>query len=674
MQDRDVVEVRVHGVSGTPPQDLLDRPNVVLLDGDARAGFYRSANPDDIGDRYVSRPGASIGDFDGPYLEGYAWGGLTSGSAWRSLWLLLLPFSLLNVAPRLRPADPPTRLEGRRSRRLYLLWLLGRWLALCSTAVFVMAFIGVGMDLTGYQCAPVGTLHGRSAVGRRHPVRPHRVAPISRRRARAAARPRAAVAHRRADDRPLRGRRRARHARRTARERTRAARAEVALDVAERASGAQAAGSASADRGRHGRRVRGRRRWTDGCTSSASSSVSVRRYSRLVAVAIESFTAPYESRGWTIASLVCWLALLGAGAAEGIRLAFVADKPAVATTVAIARVHGGTECVPARRRRRACPATRAPRCGCCSPSWACCSCCWSSCGARPARLAQPKDFGERGPSAGHGGLRHLGAVGDGGVHGCGVHRGRLPVRRRLAAQPITRFRVRPTSATLQPYFSYPEVIVDAGTAYAVAVAFAALVLIGVRHLRRDPPGARARHEPADRARRRRRPTTAATGPTATRKRRKAILRAMWLGGIVDIGGRPIVLLMVAGAVMSEIVGVLFVPRARLRCLCSHRLVARRHAASASSRYATWKLLGAYAVVLTLIGLVVLGYYAFRKQSLRRSVGILWDLASFWPRLVPSARCAVLRRAGGARSGRARAPARQQRVRRRCWPRTAKAPC
>ena len=122
MQDRDVVEVRVHGVSGTPPQDLLDRPNVVLLDGDARAGFYRSANPDDISDRFVSRPGASIADLEGPYLEGYAWGGLTSGSAWRSLWLLLLPFSLLNVAPRMRPADPPTDSKGA-GPRLYLLWL-----------------------------------------------------------------------------------------------------------------------------------------------------------------------------------------------------------------------------------------------------------------------------------------------------------------------------------------------------------------------------------------------------------------------------------------------------------------------------------------------------------------------------------------------------------------------
>ena len=32
MQDRDVVEVRVHGVSGTPPQEALKRVNQLLCD------------------------------------------------------------------------------------------------------------------------------------------------------------------------------------------------------------------------------------------------------------------------------------------------------------------------------------------------------------------------------------------------------------------------------------------------------------------------------------------------------------------------------------------------------------------------------------------------------------------------------------------------------------------
>ena len=47
-----------------------------------------------------------------------------------------------------------------------------------------------------------------------------------------------------------------------------------------------------------------------------------------------------------IASLVCRLALLGAGAAEGFRFAFLADKPSVATTVAIADFTPGPYGVP----------------------------------------------------------------------------------------------------------------------------------------------------------------------------------------------------------------------------------------------------------------------------------------------------------------------------------------
>jgi len=36
-----VVELRVHGVSGTPPEELLDRQLVRQVAGDKIAGFYR---------------------------------------------------------------------------------------------------------------------------------------------------------------------------------------------------------------------------------------------------------------------------------------------------------------------------------------------------------------------------------------------------------------------------------------------------------------------------------------------------------------------------------------------------------------------------------------------------------------------------------------------------------
>jgi hypothetical protein len=41
MIERRVVELRVHGVSGTPPGELLDRPLVRQVAGDGITGFYR---------------------------------------------------------------------------------------------------------------------------------------------------------------------------------------------------------------------------------------------------------------------------------------------------------------------------------------------------------------------------------------------------------------------------------------------------------------------------------------------------------------------------------------------------------------------------------------------------------------------------------------------------------
>jgi hypothetical protein len=36
-----VTELRIHGVSGTPPADSLNDPNVTCVSGDPTAGFYR---------------------------------------------------------------------------------------------------------------------------------------------------------------------------------------------------------------------------------------------------------------------------------------------------------------------------------------------------------------------------------------------------------------------------------------------------------------------------------------------------------------------------------------------------------------------------------------------------------------------------------------------------------
>lgn len=139
------VELRVHGVSGTLPtaHDMLGRQDVEPVAGDRTAGFYRRA---------VAEPSSS-----GTVLEAYSWGNLTSGGASRALWLLLLPFMLVNVAVWMRP-EPAA---GARGRRLDAITeSLVRLFGLSLTATITLAAIGVGVDLGGWQCAGPGRTCG----------------------------------------------------------------------------------------------------------------------------------------------------------------------------------------------------------------------------------------------------------------------------------------------------------------------------------------------------------------------------------------------------------------------------------------------------------------------------------------------------------------------------------
>lgn len=140
------IELRVHGVSGSPPESLLNRPLVSQVGGDHIAGFYRPRLP---AERTDDRPHPFLPARDGaPELEGYNWGGLTSGSPGRALWLFLLPFTLINMAPRARPL-PAHDNEGLR----YLTWLFSRWIALCLTLMLVATAAGIGVNLAGWQCS-----------------------------------------------------------------------------------------------------------------------------------------------------------------------------------------------------------------------------------------------------------------------------------------------------------------------------------------------------------------------------------------------------------------------------------------------------------------------------------------------------------------------------------------
>ncbi|MDI5972071.1 hypothetical protein POF50_022490 [Streptomyces sp. SL13] len=149
------LELLVHGVGGVTPQEMLDDPRLVRVAGDATAGLYR--RPADLDAE--SRPAARSGR---PVQEAYSWSGLTSGNASRALWLLLLPFMIVNLAHWMRPPAPPVR-DGGPGTRERLYDVLVRLLALSLTVLFVAGACEIAMDLIAWQCGGSQVCSGHTA-------------------------------------------------------------------------------------------------------------------------------------------------------------------------------------------------------------------------------------------------------------------------------------------------------------------------------------------------------------------------------------------------------------------------------------------------------------------------------------------------------------------------------
>ncbi|MFQ5523191.1 MAG: hypothetical protein ACE5F5_06390 [Acidimicrobiia bacterium] len=121
MEKRD--ELRVHGVSGTPPRALLYwEPVSYLIPGEKRHPQARvwERNRD-------QEPGSPF------RVKAFRWGNLTSGSKWSALWILLAPFAFSNVAGWMA--------DGRRATQVFL-----RLSALGMTALFTAQLSVVGVD------------------------------------------------------------------------------------------------------------------------------------------------------------------------------------------------------------------------------------------------------------------------------------------------------------------------------------------------------------------------------------------------------------------------------------------------------------------------------------------------------------------------------------------------
>ncbi|MEU3772514.1 hypothetical protein AB0F11_04730 [Streptomyces sp. NPDC032472] len=130
----------MHGAS---PDELLDDPRTVRITGDATAAVFRRAADADAEshpERYAGRP----------VVEAYCWSRLTSGNGSRALWLLLLPFMVVNLAHWARPAVPDGA-PPPRAVRTY--GVLVRILALSLTLLLIAAACEVALDLLAWQCA-----------------------------------------------------------------------------------------------------------------------------------------------------------------------------------------------------------------------------------------------------------------------------------------------------------------------------------------------------------------------------------------------------------------------------------------------------------------------------------------------------------------------------------------
>ncbi|MCM2579780.1 hypothetical protein M1E25_20930 [Streptomyces sp. MTZ3.1] len=141
------LELLVHGVGGTTPQEMLKDCRTVRVTGDDIAGIHRRIDDTDAENRAGGRR-------DGPVREAYCWSNLTSGNGSRALWLILLPFMVVNLVHWMRPPVPDehlSRAAARRAARAY--GLLVRLIALSLTVLLVAAACEVALDLTAWQCA-----------------------------------------------------------------------------------------------------------------------------------------------------------------------------------------------------------------------------------------------------------------------------------------------------------------------------------------------------------------------------------------------------------------------------------------------------------------------------------------------------------------------------------------
>ncbi len=144
------LELLVHGVGGATPQEMLGDPRTVRVTGDETAGVHRRTDEADA----ETRPRE---DRESPVREAYVWSNLTSGNSSRALWLLLLPFMVANLVHWMRPA------ADRSERTVRGYGLLVRLVALSLTVTLIAGACEVALDLVAWQCAGADACAGEKS-------------------------------------------------------------------------------------------------------------------------------------------------------------------------------------------------------------------------------------------------------------------------------------------------------------------------------------------------------------------------------------------------------------------------------------------------------------------------------------------------------------------------------
>lgn len=128
-------EIRVHGVSGTPPEYVLMQPAGEQVAGDDVAQFYRGST--------------QAADTKRSWLvEAFHWGRFTSGSPSRALWLVLIPFALLNLSRYMLLLPSRTKMSRAGKVADVVLRLFG----LVLTLTLVTNVIYTSWDVVVHQC------------------------------------------------------------------------------------------------------------------------------------------------------------------------------------------------------------------------------------------------------------------------------------------------------------------------------------------------------------------------------------------------------------------------------------------------------------------------------------------------------------------------------------------